>query len=603
MNGPIAARDRDSLLPRHSALTRPALAVPECPDGATPPDVLVRLAAAGDKRAWEQLVDQYSRLIWAMTKDFRLRETDAADVVQATWLRLLEHIGRIEYPERIGSWLATTARHECLRQLAASKRVTLLDDSDAELDATMACQPAVDERLLAEERAEAVRAAVATLPTRSQQLLELLMADPPVSYTEISDQLGVPIGSIGPTRGRCLERLRLILQLALRSAMSRADHVRDDPPAPGRLDAGESCPDFGQQVRHEQHDRVRLARQQRRRAEHRNVGTRHPQPVLSWRGIGDTGQHGSRDPCLAQQGHGAGRGTVAEYCPARGSLFAEPVAQAARVLQHLALQPCEHSWISHAGPGLSVQQLADSCVRAPGPVGGTPDRQQDGAPVKLEQPRSPRAQAVLGQHGRKSGRGVIGIVAVPQRIPLVIGDDRLQRMELQQQRAPGREPSCSLRHRRVLVRSVHQAEAVNDHVGLFIVRDRLEAAIGGQPEPGPAVRAAILGDSGALGQHPRSLDSSDRVSRLRDQRDRLCSAGLGRDGRVSHQLRKPAAGAQPHLQRIDRVRTRIALVGEPVAGRLIAEVKNEDTGLSTAGPARHDVHFSVFPLCHRLWSD
>ena len=180
------------------------------PDVAT----LVRRAAAGDKTAWERLVDQYSRLIWAMTRDFKLSESDAADVVQATWLRLLEHIGRIEYPDRIASWLATTARHECLRHLAASKRVMLVDDHDAAFGGGAAHQPEVDERLLAEELALAVREAVATLPTRSQRLLELLMADPPVSYTEISDQLGLPIGSIGPTRGRCLERLRLMLQPA-----------------------------------------------------------------------------------------------------------------------------------------------------------------------------------------------------------------------------------------------------------------------------------------------------------------------------------------------------------------------------------------------------
>jgi RNA polymerase sigma factor (sigma-70 family) len=176
--------------------------------------LLVRRAAAGDKSAWDALVDQFSRLIWAMTRDFKLAETDAADVVQTTWLRLLEHIDRIEYPERIGSWLATTARHECLRHLAASKRITLVEDHDAAFGGAVAQQPEVDERLLAEERAQAVREAVATLPTRSQRLLQLLMADPPVSYTEISDQLGLPIGSIGPTRGRCLERLRLILQPA-----------------------------------------------------------------------------------------------------------------------------------------------------------------------------------------------------------------------------------------------------------------------------------------------------------------------------------------------------------------------------------------------------
>jgi RNA polymerase sigma factor (sigma-70 family) len=186
--------------------------VPTKDGGALDVADLVRRAAVGDRGAWERLVDQFSRLLWAMTRDFKLPESDAADVVQATWLRLLEHIDRIEYPERVGSWLATTARHECLRHLTAGKRVMVVqDDHDAFSDA-VGHQPDVDERLLAEERAQAVRHALSTLPSRSQRLLELLMADPPVSYTEISDQLGVPIGSIGPTRGRCLERLRLVLQ-------------------------------------------------------------------------------------------------------------------------------------------------------------------------------------------------------------------------------------------------------------------------------------------------------------------------------------------------------------------------------------------------------
>jgi RNA polymerase sigma factor (sigma-70 family) len=186
--------------------------VAEHNDGTLDIAQFVRRAAQGDRRAWERLVDQYSRLLWAMTRDFRLAESDAADVVQVTWLRLLEHIHRIEYPERIGSWLATTARHECLRHVAASKRVMLVEDDDIAFGNATAHQPEIDERLLAEERAHAVRQAVSTLPARSQQLIELLMADPPVSYTEISDQLGLPIGSIGPTRGRCLERLRLVLQ-------------------------------------------------------------------------------------------------------------------------------------------------------------------------------------------------------------------------------------------------------------------------------------------------------------------------------------------------------------------------------------------------------
>jgi RNA polymerase sigma factor (sigma-70 family) len=172
---------------------------------------LVRRAAAGDRWAWERLVDQYARLIWAMTRDFKLAESDAADVVQVTWLRLLEHIDRLEKPGRVGSWLAATARHECLRTVAARKKIVLVYDN-AVLDAGTAHQPDVDERLLARERALAVRDALARLPRQWQQLVELLMADPPASYAEISDQLGLPVGSIGPTRGRCLARLRTLLQ-------------------------------------------------------------------------------------------------------------------------------------------------------------------------------------------------------------------------------------------------------------------------------------------------------------------------------------------------------------------------------------------------------
>lgn len=173
--------------------------------------LLVRLAARGDKQAWERLVDQYSKLIWSITAEFRLVESDAADVAQTTWLRLLEHIDRIQYPDRVGSWLAATARNECLRSLAARKRVVLGHDNN-EIEEVHAPGAEVDERLLAAERDQTVREAMSRLPTRWQRLLELLMADPPVSYTEISDQLGLPVGSIGPTRGRCLARLRVLLE-------------------------------------------------------------------------------------------------------------------------------------------------------------------------------------------------------------------------------------------------------------------------------------------------------------------------------------------------------------------------------------------------------
>ena len=174
---------------------------------------LVRRAAEGDLNAWERLVDQYARLIWSITGEFKLVESDAADVAQTTWLRLLEHIDRIEYPARVGSWLAATARHECLRSLAARKRVVLSQD-EIELTAVAVHEPPVDERLLADERAETVRDALSRLPSKWQRLLEMLMADPPMAYADISDELGLPVGSIGPTRGRCLARLRVLLQAA-----------------------------------------------------------------------------------------------------------------------------------------------------------------------------------------------------------------------------------------------------------------------------------------------------------------------------------------------------------------------------------------------------
>jgi RNA polymerase sigma factor (sigma-70 family) len=186
-------------------------AVPERDAGAPDIALLVRRAAEGDHWAWERLVDQYARLIWAITRDFKLVESDAADVFQATWLRLLEHIDRLEQPARVGSWLAATAKNECLRGMAARKRIMLVHD-DATLKDDVTREPEVDERLLAEERAQAVREALSRLPWRWRQLVELLMADPPASYAEISDQLGLPVGSIGPTRGRCLERLRVLLQ-------------------------------------------------------------------------------------------------------------------------------------------------------------------------------------------------------------------------------------------------------------------------------------------------------------------------------------------------------------------------------------------------------
>jgi RNA polymerase sigma factor (sigma-70 family) len=192
-------------------LDRAVTAVPQREGAEFDAARMVRRAAQGDQRAWERLVEQYARLIWAITRDFKLSESDAADVSQATWLRLLEHIDRLDHPERVGSWLAATARNECLRSLNARKKVVLVqEDVTLRDDATSARE--IDEGLLADERAADVRKALSHLPWRWQQLLQMLTADPPATYAEISDRLGLPAGSIGPTRGRCLEMLRGLLQ-------------------------------------------------------------------------------------------------------------------------------------------------------------------------------------------------------------------------------------------------------------------------------------------------------------------------------------------------------------------------------------------------------
>ena len=156
---------------------------------------VVRDAASGDAMAWDRLMDQYGKLIWAITRDFKLIDSDASDVVQTTWLRLVEHIDRLEHPERVGAWLATTARNECLRSIAARKRVVLIGEARRLEDMGGHEQP-VDEALLAAERAQRVRETLKLLPQRWQQLMELLMAEQ--SYAVIADRLSVPVGSIGP---------------------------------------------------------------------------------------------------------------------------------------------------------------------------------------------------------------------------------------------------------------------------------------------------------------------------------------------------------------------------------------------------------------------
>ena len=168
---------------------------------------LVRAAAAGEQSAWNALVDRFASTVWAIARAHRLSAADAADVSQTTWLRLLEHLGRIQQPERIGAWLATTARRESLHMLRMNGRQTPSGyDFDVLPDVAAAVAP--DRGLARSQNAQLVSTLVESLPVRSQLLLRLLSADSPLSYKDISEALCMPIGSIGPTRARALEQLR-----------------------------------------------------------------------------------------------------------------------------------------------------------------------------------------------------------------------------------------------------------------------------------------------------------------------------------------------------------------------------------------------------------
>lgn len=185
--------------------------------GAVPPDVprpresagdLLRQARDGSQGAWDALVDRFTALLWSIARAHRLGDADAGDVVQTTWLRLVEHLGRIEDPDRLPGWLATTARHECLATLRRSGRERPTDD-ETSFEAADGADP-LDSRLLAQERDARLWECFGQLSGRCQALLRVLMADPPPSYAEVSAALSLPVGSIGPTRGRCLDRLRAL---------------------------------------------------------------------------------------------------------------------------------------------------------------------------------------------------------------------------------------------------------------------------------------------------------------------------------------------------------------------------------------------------------
>ena len=169
---------------------------------------LVARARSGDRQAWDALIERYAPLIWSICRRHRLGRADADDVGQSVWLRLLDQLDRVREPAALPGWLSTTTRRECLRVLSAAQgphaTIYALDVESLPDQRT----GTADQELLAAERHAALRAAFTQLPPNGQQLLALLTADPPTPYADISAQLGIPVGSIGPTRSRYLDKIR-----------------------------------------------------------------------------------------------------------------------------------------------------------------------------------------------------------------------------------------------------------------------------------------------------------------------------------------------------------------------------------------------------------
>lgn len=183
--------------------------------GPGPQDLLARLvkaAADGDAGAWGQLVDRFASLLWSVCRKYRLTQEDAADVVQLTWLRLLEHLDRIRDPQRLAGWLATTCRHECQALLRKSR--SSLSVEPEQMDRLADDGSLVDEPLLSAEEHAALWQAFQLLSDWCQRVLRELIVDAedgPPSYRLAAARLQSPPGSLGPTRARCLTQLRKLL--------------------------------------------------------------------------------------------------------------------------------------------------------------------------------------------------------------------------------------------------------------------------------------------------------------------------------------------------------------------------------------------------------
>jgi RNA polymerase sigma factor (sigma-70 family) len=160
----------------------------------------------GDPAAWDEIIRRYGTLVATTVRSFRLQEADALDAMQMTWLRLTENAHRVQFPERLGGWLAITARRECLHILRKGKRGPRLTDGTLETVSEPSADP--EQRVIDAHTTRTLRKLINELPPRQRTLIRMLFTDDPCSYATIAHITEIPLGGIGPTRARALRQLR-----------------------------------------------------------------------------------------------------------------------------------------------------------------------------------------------------------------------------------------------------------------------------------------------------------------------------------------------------------------------------------------------------------
>ena len=196
-------------------------------------EILVDAANRGDAEAWNEIVDRYSPLLVTVVRQFRLPWDAVDDVAQTVWLRLVEHLGELRDPAALPKWIITIARREALRHIRSTGRARPVDPQSVSWSLQASDDPPVEEGVMRGERHEALLAGLAELSARQRQLLLLLIHEPPLSYAQISAQTGIPVGAIGPTRSRAVDRLRRSGAVAGFLAGASHDEIIDRHPSGG----------------------------------------------------------------------------------------------------------------------------------------------------------------------------------------------------------------------------------------------------------------------------------------------------------------------------------------------------------------------------------